>query len=159
MAQENPVSAEYIIMEKVPGIKLERVWPSMKIADRFTLVKAIASFQKAWTLVSFKKFGSLYYAKDLGEGAGNEPLYIDANGVDITDAKFAIGPSTGRELIDNRRATVDFDRGPCKISKLGLRIRWLMNTREDFRGADQVPPPHRSIYYIITSLAWRPPRC
>jgi hypothetical protein len=122
MAQENPVGAEYIIMEKVPGIELERVWSSMKIADRFSLVKAIAGFQKVWTSVSFKKFGGLYYAKDLEKRAGNEPLYIDANGVEITDAKFAIGPSTGRELIDNRRATIDFDRGPCKISKLGLSL-------------------------------------
>ncbi|QSZ29034.1 hypothetical protein DSL72_003544 [Monilinia vaccinii-corymbosi] len=48
-AQENPVGAEYIIMEKVPGIELERVWPSMGIEDRFTLVKAMAGFQKAWT--------------------------------------------------------------------------------------------------------------
>ena len=54
--------------------------------------------------VSFKKFGGLYYAKDL-----------DANGLDVTDAKFAIGPSTGRELIDNKRAAIDFDRGLYKI--------------------------------------------
>lgn len=102
-------------MEKVPGIELERVWPSMRIGDRFTLVKAIASFQKAWTSVYFRKFGGLYYAKDLEERTGNEPLYTDANGVDITDTKFAIGPSTGREFIDNKRMTIDFDRGPCKI--------------------------------------------
>ncbi|CAD6444631.1 e0f26d8e-30fa-4e00-934e-4dc87380c179 [Sclerotinia trifoliorum] len=111
-AQENPVGAEYIIMEKVPGIELEHVWPSMGIEDRFTLVKAITGFQKAWASVSFKKFGGLYYAKDLEERTGNEPLYTDANGIDITNAKFAIGPSTGRELIDNGRANVGFDSGP-----------------------------------------------
>lgn len=27
----------------------------------------------------------------------NELLYTDANGVDVRDEKFAIGPSTGRE--------------------------------------------------------------
>lgn len=105
-------------MEKVPGIELERVWPSMRIGDRFALVKAIAGFQKAWTSISFKRFGGLYYAKDLEERTRDEPLYTDANGVDITDAKFAIGPSTGRESIDNGRATIDFDRGPCKTSFL-----------------------------------------
>jgi hypothetical protein len=47
MAQENPVRAEYIVMEKVPGNELERVQPNMKLADRLTLVKAIAGFQKA----------------------------------------------------------------------------------------------------------------
>ncbi|KAF2259616.1 APH-domain-containing protein [Lojkania enalia] len=111
-AQENPVGAEYIIMEKVPGIELERVWPSMNIKDRLALIKTIAGFQKAWTSVSFKKFGSLYYAKDLDESTGNGPLYVDANGIDIIDEKFAIGPSTGRESIDNGRATINFDRGP-----------------------------------------------
>jgi hypothetical protein len=92
-AQENPVGAEYIIMEKVLGIELEHVWPSMNIKDRLTLVKTIAGFQKSWTSVSFKKFGSLYYANDLDESTGNEPLYVDATGVDIIDKKFAIGPS------------------------------------------------------------------
>lgn len=48
-AQENPVGAEYIIMENVSGIELEHVWPSMGIEDRFTLVKAIAGFlQEIW---------------------------------------------------------------------------------------------------------------
>lgn len=53
------VDAEYIIMDKVSGIELEYLWPSMKIADKFTIVKAIARFQKAWTSVSFKKYGGL----------------------------------------------------------------------------------------------------
>ncbi|KAF2463766.1 uncharacterized protein BDR25DRAFT_244807 [Lindgomyces ingoldianus] len=112
MAQENPVGAEYIIMEKVQGIELERVWPGMSIKDKLTVVKAIAGFQKAWTSVSFKKFGGLYYAKDLDKSTEHKPLYVDANGVDIVDEKFAVGPSTGRESIDNRRATIKFDRGP-----------------------------------------------
>ncbi|KAF2732731.1 phosphotransferase enzyme family protein [Polyplosphaeria fusca] len=110
--QENPVGAEYIIMEKIAEIELERVWPSMNIKDRLALFKTIAGFQKAWTSVSFKKFGGLYCAKDLEESASNEPLYVDANGIDITDERFVIGLSTGRESIDNGRATIDFDRGP-----------------------------------------------
>jgi hypothetical protein len=114
-AQENPVGAEYIIMEKVPGIELEQVWPNMDIKARLALTKRIASFQKAWTSVSFKKFGGLYYAKDLDGLTGNDPLYVDANGVEVRDKKFAIGPSTGREWIDNKRTTVSVDRGPCKI--------------------------------------------
>ena len=101
-------------MEKVPGIELERVWPSMKIGDRFTVVKSIANLQKSWTSVSFKRFGSLYYSKDLDTKNSTGPLYTDENGVDITDAKFAVGPTTNRESVDNGRATVEFDRGPCK---------------------------------------------
>jgi hypothetical protein len=115
-AQENPVGAEYIIMEKVPGIELERVWASMDIADRLAVVKAIAGFQKAWMAVPFKKFGGLYYTKDLDKRTGDDLLYVDENGANVTESKFAIGPSTGRELNDNGRASIDFDRGPCKDS-------------------------------------------
>lgn len=100
-------------MEKAPGIELERVWPKMGIKYRLAVVKTTAGYQKAWTSVSFKKFGGLYYANDLEKLGGPEPLYVDENGVDVTDEKFAIGPSTGRELTDNGRATVNFDRGPC----------------------------------------------
>ncbi|KAH6716130.1 hypothetical protein BKA61DRAFT_631600 [Leptodontidium sp. MPI-SDFR-AT-0119] len=111
-AEENPVGAEYIIMEKLPGIELEHAWPSMTIGDRLAVVKAIARYQKSWCSVSFKKYGGLYYAKDLDISTGNEPLYTDANGIDVKDSKFGIGPSTEREFIDNGRATIDFDRGP-----------------------------------------------
>jgi len=104
-------------MEKVPGIELERVWPEMSIEDRFTVVKAIAGFQKSWTSISFKQYRSLYYSKDLPGAVVDGPLYIDANGSETTDSAFVIGPSTGREMIDNKRDTVDFDRGPCEYKR------------------------------------------
>jgi hypothetical protein len=132
-AQENPVGAEYIIMEKVPGIELEQVWPSMDVKDRLTLLKNIAGFQEAWTSVSFKKFGGLYYAMDLDGPTSNEPLYIAKNGINVLDEKFAIGPSMGREMIDNARATIHFDRGPCKTSIWKQSSLSLTRTRELFR--------------------------
>ncbi|KAF2127104.1 hypothetical protein P153DRAFT_424425 [Dothidotthia symphoricarpi CBS 119687] len=115
-AQENTIGAEYIIMEKVSGIELERVWPSMDIKDRLKVVKSIALMQKAWTSISFHQYGSLYFTEDLDEPTGTEPLYFDAYGKGITDKRYQVGPSIGRESIDNGRATINFDRGPCKIS-------------------------------------------
>ena len=109
-AQETAVGAEYIIMERLPGIELERVWPDMKIGGRFAVVKAIARYQKSWASVSFEKFGSLYYAEDLDGQTVDGPLYTDQHGVQITDPKFAVGPSTGREFVDDGRATIEFDR-------------------------------------------------
>jgi hypothetical protein len=115
-AHENTVGAEYIIMDKAPGIELERVWPSMNIKNRLAVVKAIATFQEAWTSASFTKFGSLYFAYDLEEKPRDEPLYANSDGVEVTDERFAVGPSTGREMVDHGRATIEFDRGPCKTS-------------------------------------------
>jgi hypothetical protein len=41
-------------MEKIPGIELERVWPTMKTEDRLAVVQAIADYQKNWTLFPLK---------------------------------------------------------------------------------------------------------
>jgi hypothetical protein len=110
----SPVGAEYIIMEKVQGIELEQAWPNMAIEDRLAVVKTLVSYQKAWTSILFKKFGSLYYSKDLDKPSEAQPLYTGANGIDTTNATFSVGPSVGRESFDDGRATVGFDRGPCK---------------------------------------------
>lgn len=101
-------------MEKVQGIELERVWPSMKTEDRLDIVQEIAKYQNHWTSVSFKKYGGLYYSENIMPSSDNEILYTDADGADVRNPRFSIGPSTGRELIDNGRASVDFDRGPCE---------------------------------------------
>lgn len=108
-------------MEKAPGVELERVWPSMQIKDRLAVVKAIAGFQKTWTSISFRKFGSLYYAKNLDEQYHGEPLCSDAKGNEIPGEDFAIGPTVAREWIDDGRASVDLQRGPSKLH-LSLRI-------------------------------------
>ena len=113
-AHEGPVGAEYIIMEEVPGVELEQVWPNMSIRDRFAVVKSIAGFQKAWTSIAFTKYGSLYFSRDLKDTHGSQPLYIDANGHHVKNENFAVGPSTARENFDNGRAAISFDRGPCK---------------------------------------------
>jgi hypothetical protein len=53
-------------------------------------------------------------SKDLEDTHSSQPLYIDANGHQITNENFAIGPSTARETLDSGRAAIDFDRGPYK---------------------------------------------
>ena len=112
-AEDSAVGAEYIIMEKLPGISLDLVWPSLEIGDRFKIVKAIASYQRAWMSSSFNHYGSLYYAKDLA-GQAQSALYTNVDGLATMDSRFAFGPSTGREYNDDGRATVEFDRGPCE---------------------------------------------
>jgi hypothetical protein len=113
-AHEHAVGAEYIIMEEVRGIELEQVWPKMSIQDRFAIVKSIASFQKAWTSVTFTKYGSLYFSRDLEDTPSSQPLYTDANGDYITNKAFAIGPSTARGAVHSGKATINFEKGSCK---------------------------------------------
>ncbi|KKZ65633.1 hypothetical protein EMCG_08540 [[Emmonsia] crescens] len=111
-SRPNSVGAEYIIMEKVTGVPLDSVWPNMEIGDRLAVVKTIARYQEAWMSVSFNHFGSLYFAQDL-DGFRPQRLSYEKAGIKLLDERFAIGPSTGRENVDNGRRTVQFDRGPC----------------------------------------------
>lgn len=87
----------------------------MDIGDTLAAVKTLARFQRCWTSISFTRFGSLYYAKDLDEPDMNEPLYVGGHGNGIENGKFAIGLFTGREFFDAGRSAIAFDRGPCKL--------------------------------------------
>ncbi len=68
---------------------------------------------KKWTSTSFKQFGSLYFAHDVGKQDSQDPLYFDEHGTAMKNQRFAVGPSTGREYYDAGRASVHYDRGPC----------------------------------------------
>ncbi|KAL8826673.1 MAG: hypothetical protein Q9170_007313 [Blastenia crenularia] len=108
---DNPVGAEYVIMEKVAGIALDQVWPAMNVEDRFAVMKALFDCQKSWLSASFRDIGALYYAKDLPSSVSLDCVYA-TNGKETKDSRFVIGPCTGRNWVDNVRAAVHFDRGP-----------------------------------------------
>ncbi|PKY03940.1 phosphotransferase enzyme family protein [Aspergillus campestris IBT 28561] len=111
-ASNSPVGAEYIIMEKVMGVPLESIWPKMDIKERFELVKTISGYQKSWMSASFPQYGSLYYSSDL---VNCDECTLFEAGVDrsrVTAPGFSIGPSTGREFLDDGRIALEFDRGP-----------------------------------------------
>ena len=111
------MGAEYIIMQKAPGIQLEHVWTRMELEDRLNVVKQILRYQEKWMSTSFKSFGSLYFALDVGKQNSQNILYFDEHGSAIKDQRYAVGPSTGREYYDAGRASVSFDRGPCMRSQ------------------------------------------
>lgn len=102
-------------MEKVEGVSLSEVWPSMSLKQRSGLIQNFAAIQKAWTSASFKSYGSLYFAPDLQAEPPTDPLYVDADGNDIVDKQFIVGPTTGRGWLEDGRAQIQFDCGPCKF--------------------------------------------
>lgn len=115
----NPVEAEYIIMEKVPGIELETVWDKLDIGERFQILQKVADYQQACSSTLFRGYGSLYYSKDLpGSPDKADALYEKEDGSAVVDERFAIGPSNAREFFDDGRGGVEGDRGPCKFSRL-----------------------------------------
>lgn len=115
-AADNPVGAEFIIMEEAKGVPLSHKWPTLKGDNKLNLIEKIVKIETTLASTSFREFGSLYYTKDLEHSTRDNPLYTDTTGRPVMNAQFSIGPSTDRKSFDNDRATVDFDRGPCKKS-------------------------------------------
>ncbi|KAK5115819.1 hypothetical protein LTR85_009413 [Meristemomyces frigidus] len=92
---DNPVRAEYIVMEKVAGVPLDDVWPKMDIEQRWEVTKAIAQHQQSWLTSTLPGYGSLYYTKDLH---GQEIIPVEG-----VNGRYAIGPTTGRDWSDDSR--------------------------------------------------------
>ncbi|WEW57142.1 hypothetical protein PRK78_002603 [Emydomyces testavorans] len=108
---DNPVGAEYVIMEKVKGVPLEKLWNRLDSEVKSNLVEQIAAFQRCWTLTTFVQYGGLYYKGDLPNSMSSL-VYTNHKGKRITDDRFAVGPSVSRNNVHDERNQVESDRGP-----------------------------------------------
>ena len=114
--EENPVNAEYIIMEKIPGTELDNLWENMTGREKYEIVKQLVGFEKSFASTRFRLFGSLYYAQDIPNVADDEILYVNEDGTEMQCSQFSIGPTNNRMFSDEGRGMVDMDRGPCKTA-------------------------------------------
>ena len=90
-ASTNSVGAEYIIMEKCPGIELGRVWDDLPGKMRIEVVRQLAGFTARLSKACFPAYGSLYYSKDISD-VNSEPV----------DDTFSVGPTISRTWFDDK---------------------------------------------------------
>ncbi|KAK2734335.1 hypothetical protein FQN57_001702 [Myotisia sp. PD_48] len=123
--ESNPVGAEFIIMEKMPGVLLSTLWWNLQPNQKLKIFLQIARYMRRWANVKFNKFGSLYHAKD-SDISPKESLYVE-DGNPISESRFVIGPSSNREWSDVGRQDLQFDRGPCNSA---MAYRTAIGDRE-----------------------------
>ncbi|KAF8071670.1 kinase-like domain-containing protein [Lyophyllum atratum] len=118
-ASVNPVGAEYIIMEKAPGIDLRTRWPLVTVgSDALAFVNDFVDMERKFERVSFSQIGSLYFKEDVPSGLRDRPLFspdVDLDGDETIKAaaeKYRIGPMSDRQWWRGGRAELDIDRGP-----------------------------------------------
>ncbi|KAL8798189.1 MAG: hypothetical protein Q9182_006881 [Xanthomendoza sp. 2 TL-2023] len=70
----NPVGAEYIIMEKAPGIQLFKVWDDLSPANRLQLIKSLTLLEQQFANVRFPAYGNLYFRHSISEASERVPL-------------------------------------------------------------------------------------
>ena len=98
---QSKLGAEYIAMQKAPGIELDRVWDNLKGREKLSIVKQVASITCRLAQHQFPCYGALYRRQDISCEK------------QVIDDEFAVGPTVGRAWFDDRRGNVDVPRGPC----------------------------------------------
>ncbi|OJJ51118.1 hypothetical protein ASPZODRAFT_148466 [Penicilliopsis zonata CBS 506.65] len=96
-ASENPLGAEYILMEKQAGVVLTDVWDTIKGKQKVQILDQVVDIERRLAATKFSKFGSLYYKDDLPK---------------IRSKRFGIGPTNHRSFFDFGRGDLDIERGP-----------------------------------------------
>lgn len=113
-AANNPVQAEYILEETVPGVRLGAVWSELPWKTKLAIVDQVAQFDDALGAVEFKAHGCIYLKEDLDRLGGNvEPVQLSSGQQHPTLMRYAMGPLTTAELWSGGREQLNFDRGPC----------------------------------------------
>ncbi|KAF2429576.1 kinase-like protein [Tothia fuscella] len=102
----NGIGAEYIIMEKCPGIELGRVWDELAGKEKIEIVKQLATFTARLSNARFPYYGSLYYTRDIH----------DVKAMQVDDI-FSVGPTTSRTWFDDKRGEVDIYHGPWQTAE------------------------------------------
>ncbi|OAP64623.1 hypothetical protein AYL99_00595 [Fonsecaea erecta] len=88
--EHNPIGAEYIIMEHVPGVQLHDVWPTMKSHQHMLVTKNLAYAVTEMANLTFPAYGSLYF---------DTTPNTQAKAISIPDG-FVVGPNCGRDYWD-----------------------------------------------------------
>ncbi|KAF2278906.1 uncharacterized protein EI97DRAFT_492537 [Westerdykella ornata] len=124
---ENPVRAEYILMEKAPGVCLASKWANLQDIEIRRLVHSFVELERKLFEIPFSATGSLYFKKDVPAGL-QAPLYTEGH---VTEAnEFCIGPIADYMFWYGRRAGLKLNRGPWKnpveyLQSIGAKeIEW-----------------------------------
>ncbi|KAF3899222.1 Mitochondria protein Fmp29 [Trichophyton interdigitale] len=101
---DNPVGAEYILMERLRGEALGPKWLSLSKTDMVDLMTQIARIEKKIFDFKFPAYGSLYHRHDIPK---ESRVDFEVDGGD-----FCIGPICKRQFWHGERADMELDRGP-----------------------------------------------
>ncbi|KAL3478146.1 kinase-like domain-containing protein [Aspergillus californicus] len=137
---DNPVAAGYILMENARGVSLSTIWDNLDVDQQFKVLKKIAMYQRTWS--------------DVHISVRQRSALPNQDRKEITDERFAVGPSVSRKNVDCGRADLDFDRGPWRAVGDYERATGL---RESFyvQNISQLPRSPIAIHY---SRSYQPSR-
>ncbi|KAJ5578442.1 uncharacterized protein N7459_007406 [Penicillium hispanicum] len=114
----NAVGAEYIVMEKVPGVQLSQKWDGMAEGHRLILIKTLAQWESQLSNIDFHAYGGLYYRSSLKESEGTPAVvgFLDPR------SEFCVGPSCDPAWL-GPHLNPSLSRGPWKtLNDMGMSL-------------------------------------
>lgn len=127
-ATTNSVQAEYIIEEKVTGVRLGMVWPELPWATKLAIVGKIVDIDHSLSTVDFDQHGCIYFKEDLQRLTGkSSPIHLKTNQSSLTLEQYAMGPLTKAELWVGGRRQAPIDRGPWTDPEDYVRASGITN--------------------------------
>ncbi|KAH7408181.1 phosphotransferase enzyme family protein [Phaeosphaeria sp. MPI-PUGE-AT-0046c] len=121
-AANNPVQAEYILEEKIRGVRLGTLWYDLPWKTKLVIVDQVAQFDGSLSAVKFNSHGSIYFKEDLISLTRDaKPVQLSSSVQESTHEQYAMGPLTTAELWSGARVQLNFDRGPWKCPQAYAR--------------------------------------
>ena len=132
-ATENPVGAEYIIMEKMSGVESYHRWTRIaKGPQVFPLLDGVFDIERSFECAPFSQIGSLYFKDDVPADLRDRPLFRPGSlpeddpelyrKLDTAKEKYRIGPIADRQWWRSGRSQVTDDHGPCEFLYCVIKI-------------------------------------
>ncbi|KIM48624.1 hypothetical protein M413DRAFT_437823 [Hebeloma cylindrosporum] len=113
--QVNPVGADFIIMEEVPGVSLGERWSTFGHREEvIPILNGILDMEAKFESLRFSLIGSIYFKEDVSADLQTIPLLSGA--IDTTTRqlaeKYRVGPIADYQWWRGDRAHMTLDRGP-----------------------------------------------
>ncbi|KAI9680618.1 MAG: hypothetical protein M1817_004058 [Caeruleum heppii] len=150
--EENPVGAEYIIMEKAQGESLASRWLSLSTGELAAVIRQVVDIEARLFSACFPKHGSLYYKKDLEEKFRENTPNVTNNGNPLAD-RFCVGPLATRPFWKEERGQMSLDRGPWGCPEDFLTS---IGKREAAWTAQLGQPRHRQFFFSVSEQQIEP---
>jgi aminoglycoside phosphotransferase (APT) family kinase protein len=108
---ENPVGAEYLLMEKADGVSLKSKWLELTEEEISKLAHSFVEAELKLAEIPFSATGSLYFKKDIASEL-QAPLYKEGHVEEQRNSVFCISLITSYMFWYGRRAGLNLNRGP-----------------------------------------------
>ncbi|KAK2740936.1 Phosphotransferase enzyme [Myotisia sp. PD_48] len=140
-ASENPVGAEYVIMEKAPGTPLSEVWPLISDSEKSDIVRSFVNLDIKLLSHPLRGIGALYYPNDIPSTA-----QIPALPPKDYDDRWVLGPTNDQLFFLRGKGELTLDRGPWNTTQEYLvavcqrEMKAIQDTRRPLRPIGIVGP-------------------